>query len=111
LKLADVAAPVLSQNYLDKAAILIYFNFGAGVFPLPYTSNAGGKANTMSCLPRLSHIIITRFTLDNSNAIPLSTLLQYRYVIVPAGQLLGAAQRHVNLNDLEAVKRYFQLPD
>lgn len=31
----------------------------------------------------LKDIVVTRFTFDNSKSIPLSTLLQRRYVIIP----------------------------
>lgn len=111
LHLATIPAPVLTQNYLTSAAIVVYFALGVNAFPMPYTSYAGGKASVISFLPRPGRILITRFTIDNTNSIPLSTVLQYRYVIIPAGQLLGATQHHVNVNDPEALKAYFHLPE
>jgi hypothetical protein len=32
---------------------MVYFTFGEGIFPLPYTSYAGGKANTISFIPNV----------------------------------------------------------
>jgi hypothetical protein len=109
--LATLAAPALTQNYVNSAALLVYFTFGSGEFPMPYTSNAGGKASTISFIPQVGRFLITRFTFDNTDSINLSTGLQYRYVVIPAGQLVAAAQHHVNLNDPEAVKAYFNLPN
>lgn len=110
LHLADLSALSLSNEYLNNAAYQIYFTFGGGVYPLPYTSYAGGKQNTINYLPRLKHFIITRFTADNSNSVALSTLLQYRYVIIPGGTKL-LASKNININDYESVRKYFRIPD
>lgn len=111
MHVANLAAPVLTQNYINSAALLVYFGYGGGTLPLPYTSYAGGKASEINFRPQPGRFLIVRFTLDNTNSVNLSTVLQYRYVIIPAGQLIGAAQHHVNLNDPEAVKHYFNLPE
>ncbi|HTH81831.1 MAG TPA: hypothetical protein VL490_02775, partial [Mucilaginibacter sp.] len=87
-----------------------YLNFGAGVFPMPYTSYAGGIANTISYLPMQGKVLITRFTADNSASITLSTIIQYRYVIIPGGVNIGL-NNHVNLKDYEAVRKYYRIPD
>jgi len=83
VQVMDLAAPSLTSAMLNNATIQVFFTFGAGDFVLPYTSFAGGKVNTMSFIPQPGNILITRFTHDNSNAVPLSTLLQYRFVIIP----------------------------
>lgn len=112
LHAADISAPALSQSILDGGVVQVYFTFGGGVYTLPYTSYAGGKLNTISYWPRLKHIIVTRFTADNSNSVPLSTILQYRYVIIPGGTALAAIKNnHVNLNDYEAVRKFFRIQD
>ena len=111
MHVANLAAPMLTQNYINSAGLLIYFSYGGGVLPLPYISYAGGKASEISFRPQVGRFLIVRFTLDNTDSINLSTVLQYRYVIIPAGQLIGAAQHHVNLNDPEAIKAYFHLPE
>jgi hypothetical protein len=86
LNVGDLAAPVLVDSILQQGLVLVYFTYGAGVFPLPYTSYAGAKLSTMSFLPRNGNLLITRFTADNSNSIKLSSLLQYRYVIIPGAK-------------------------
>lgn len=106
----DLAAPALTQTMLDNATFQIYFTFGGGVYTLPYTSYAGGKLNTMSYFPRVGHFIITRFTADNSNSVPLSTILQYRYVIIPGGVNIGL-NNHPDLKDYEAVRKFYRIPD
>jgi hypothetical protein len=110
LHAGDLSAPKLTSAILNSGTVQVYFTFGGGVYTLPYTSYAGGKLNTMSYWPRLGHFIITRFTADNSNSVALSTLLQYRYVIIPGGITADAA-KHVNLNDYEAVRKYYRIAD
>jgi hypothetical protein len=85
LKAADLSAPDLVDSIVNQGAVLLYFTFGSGVYTLPYTSYAGGKLNTISFIPRVGSILVTRFTADNSNSIPLSTILQYRYILIPGG--------------------------
>jgi hypothetical protein len=110
LNIADLAAPALTQPLLDNGVFQIYFTFGGGIYAIPYTSFAGGKQNTVSYLPRLGHFIITRFTADNSNTIKLSTLLQYRYILIPGGQSLGV-NHHVDLSNYEAVRKFYRIPN
>ncbi|RYY34959.1 MAG: collagen-like protein [Sphingobacteriaceae bacterium] len=110
LRIADVAAPKLTSALLNNASIQVYFNFGGGIFTLPYSSYAGGKLNTMSFLPRVKKIIITRFTDDNSASIPISSFLQYRYIIIPGGAK-ATAKNSIDLNNYEAVKQYYNIPN
>ncbi len=85
LDVATLAAPSLTSADLNSATIMVYFNFGAGVFPLPYTSDAGAAVSTISFIPNVGSITITRFTADNSASITLGDALQYRFIIVPGG--------------------------
>jgi hypothetical protein len=43
----------------------------------------------------LGKILVYRFTLDNTNSVALSTVLQYRYVIIPGGT---TARKAININ-------------
>jgi len=110
LHVADLAAPMLTSTVLNNATFQVYLNFGAGVFPMPYTSYAGGLANTMSYLPMQGKFLITRFTEDNSASLSLSTVIQYRYVIIPGSVNIGL-NNHVNLKDYEAVRKFYRIPD
>jgi len=112
VKVANVAAPAIVDSILQKGLVLVYFTFGAGIFDLPYTSDAGGKANTISFLPQKGNILITRFTLDNSNTITLSTLLQYRYIVVPGGVASSSfanVTKQVHVGVPEAGQDYSQM--
>ena len=82
---ATLTATELTSAYISDATILVYFTFGAGVFQLPYTSYAGGKGSTISFIPEVGQILVTRFTFDNSASITMSTLLEFRFVIIPGG--------------------------
>lgn len=106
--IADLPAPALSADLLNTAIFKVYFAFADGIHPLPYTSYSGGKQNTISYHPRLKHFVITRFTSDNSNSAQLSSIIQYRYVIIPGETLIGKPQ---DLNDYEAVRKFYKIPE
>lgn len=112
LHLADLPAPALSNEILNSGTVMVYFTYGGGTFPLPYTSFAGGKSNTIAFLPKLKRFIITRFTADNSNSVALSTLLQYRYIIIPGGTVAPLSNlKETDLTNYEQVKKRFHIPD
>ncbi|HEY2053241.1 MAG TPA: hypothetical protein VGH14_04825 [Solirubrobacterales bacterium] len=54
---ATLNAPALTSQDIADASIQVYTTFGNEPFPLPYTSNAGGKLNTISynLAPRQDH--------------------------------------------------------
>jgi hypothetical protein len=110
LVVANLAASSITTSDLSNASIQVYLNFGAGVFPMPYTSDAGGKTSTMSFLPQVGRILITRYTADGTGSVSLSSVIQYRYVIIP-GSVLVAVNNHINLKDYEAVRKYFRIPN
>jgi hypothetical protein len=136
----DIAAPGVTAAFVAKGAVLVYFTFGDGVFPLPYTSYAGGKESTIGFIPAYSNggtgaagpndntIMVDRFTADNSASISLNALNQYRYVLIPGplpdGGLpfltapgTGEMQytlpdgRTIDLRDYEQVREAFGIPD
>jgi hypothetical protein len=85
LSVANLPATELTSAYLNTATVIVYLNYGVGEIPLPYTSDAGGKTSTISFIPQAGRILITRYTLDDSGSILLSSLLQCRWVIIPGG--------------------------
>jgi len=132
LQTANLTAPgVNSQFIVTGGVVAVYFTFGAGVLPLPYTSFAGGKESTISFIPAYGvtsgsagamndNILITRFTADNSGSVPLSSLLQYRYVLIPAGNLVTGggplvyrtpSGDSIDLRDYDQVRAAFGIQD
>lgn len=111
LKVGYLTAPALTPALLNTSLIQVYFTYGGGNFTLPYTSNAGGKPNTISYTPMSSKILITRFTHDNSNSVNLSTLLQYRYLIIPGGIAANAAKNKIDLEDYSATMKFLEIPE
>lgn len=89
VKRSLVEAKEITSDHLANAVILAYFTFGGSIFPLPYTSYAGGKVSTLSFIPKLGQIIITRFTHDNTASVGLAGSLSYRYIIIPGGVAAG----------------------
>jgi hypothetical protein len=112
LKVGYVAASDLSATILNSGLVMIYFTYGGGTFTLPYTSNAGGKPNTISFTPMLKKILVYRFAHDNSNSIALSTLLQYRYIIVPGGLSASRVANYVDYTNMsyEEVCKKLNIP-
>lgn len=84
-KVATVLAPELTDEVIQKSAILVYLDFGGGIFPLPYTSNAGGRTSTISFFPKQRKIRPTRVVHDGGNLLPLGNQIYYKYVIIPQG--------------------------
>jgi hypothetical protein len=104
---ADLAAPQLTTDMLNNGLTMVYFTYGGGVDALPWTSYAGNKTSQITYLPRFKHFNIIRYTLDNSNSVNLSTVLQYRYILIPGGVALAAIKNnHININDYNAVTRF-----
>lgn len=111
LKVGHLKVPSLSSDILNSGTVLVYFTYGGGVLVLPYSSYAGNKANTINYIPGLNKITITRFTHDNSNSVALSTLLQYRYILIPGGKVAArTAGSGPDFSDYGAVCAYYHLP-
>ncbi|MEO3403177.1 hypothetical protein AAFN85_04695 [Mucilaginibacter sp. CAU 1740] len=108
MHVADIPANDLTTENLSHALIQVYFTYGGGVFPLPHLTYAGNKASIINFAPRFKHFNITRYTLDNSNSVNLSTVLQYRYVIIPGG-IAAAKAKNIDVNDYESVRRYLRV--
>lgn len=110
LKVAYIPAPRLTADMLSNAAIMVYMDFGV-VVPLPYTNAAAGRLNTMSFIPAIGRICITRFSHDNSGLMSMPTSIKYRYIIIP-GSISGRhARPEVDLFDYKAVCAYYNIPE
>ncbi|MVZ65333.1 hypothetical protein GQF61_05660 [Sphingobacterium sp. DK4209] len=104
-RIQHIYAPQFTASRLENSAILVYLNFGGGVFPLPYTSNAGGRMSTISFQPKLSELLLSRMVYDGGALLNLSSNISYRYVIVPGTTLVGLKKRNINIQDADAVER------
>lgn len=78
-------APELSTDILSKGTILVYMTFGAGTYIIPYTSLAGGTANTITAISTVQKIKLFRFTHSGSGTVGLPTTLSWRYILIPGG--------------------------
>ena len=106
VRVANLAAPTLTSTMLNSAVIQVYFIFNGSVYPLPYTSFAGSKANTISFIPQSKRILITRFAFDDSGTTNLSSSLEYRYVIIPGVVALALKNSHIDMSDYKAVSQF-----
>lgn len=93
------AAPI-TQDVIDKADIRVYMKDGSRILSLPYAQVVGGTTYTIH-----QRFYIGRVELLASYAL---ATLPLRYVIIPGGSALRMA---LNLDDYEAVKKAFNLPD
>lgn len=107
-KIKHLIADSLTTDNLLNAAILSFFRIPGdeNIYPLPYTSYAGGIANTISTMPSVGKLFITRFTYDNSGSIGISSSLQYRYIIIPGSKNLRLAKPLKNMSYDEICKMY-----
>ena len=81
----SINAPELSADILAKGTILVYMNFGSGIYTLPYTSTAGGTANTITAISTVQKIKLFRFTHSGTGTVNLPTTLSWRYILIPGG--------------------------
>lgn len=82
------AVPQLTADIMAKGTILVYMSFGSGVnvYTLPYTSTAGGYANTITAIASLNSIKIFRFKhAADGTTVGLPASLSYRYILIPGG--------------------------
>ena len=80
-----INAPELSADILNKGTILVYVSFGSGTYTVPYTSTAGGFANTITAISNLQKIKLFRFRHDGAGTVNLPTTLSWRYILIPGG--------------------------
>ncbi len=80
-----INAPELSEDILSKGTVLVYVSFGSGTYTLPYTSTAGGFANTITAISTLKKIKLFRFRHDAGGTVNLPTTLSWRYILIPGG--------------------------
>lgn len=88
----SISAPELSEDILSKGTILVYVSYGAGTFTLPYTSLAGGTANTISAIATAKKIKLFRFTHSGAGTVGLPTTLSWRYILIPGGVAAATAK-------------------
>ncbi len=143
LKTSFILAPQITQAVMDSAVVLVYAKFTSNnqTFSLPYTSFAGGIANTLAYQAQIEtkepvaykalpsnadvaddapipvanqgRIRLFRITHDNSGSIGVSSNGEYRYIIIPGGVAAGAGAEPTNWNSMtyEQVKARFSIPD
>ncbi|WP_433834812.1 hypothetical protein [Flavobacterium anhuiense] len=89
------AVPQLTADIMSKGMVLVYMSFGSGtnIYALPYTSTAGGFANTISAISSLNSIKIFRFKHANDGTtVALPASLNYRYILIPGGAAAATAK-------------------
>lgn len=101
--IANVTAPKLTQDILDKGDVHIYWKIGSVVYYIPYSQTIGTTTYTIFQILTVGNIKLTA-----SYAITSTT--QIRYVIIPGG-IAGGRRAAIDFSDYEAVKRYYNLPN
>lgn len=102
----DYAAPEITQSVLDGALILAYMKYEAtNVFTLPYTSSAGGAANTITAIPSLGNLKIFRYRHDGAAFVNLGANVFIRYIIIPGGVAAKQTLDYKNMNYDEVCDR------
>ena len=105
-------APELSEDIVTKGTVLVYVSFGSGNFSLPYTSTAGGFANTLTAISSLKKIKLFRFRHDQAATVNIPTSLSWRYILIPGGvAATGKAAKKPNYSEMsyEEVCQHFNI--
>lgn len=82
----SIDAPELSADILAKGTILVYMSFASNVYALPYSSTAGGFANTITAISSVQKIKLFRFKhAGDGTTVGLPSTLNWRYILIPGG--------------------------
>ncbi len=101
--IANVAAPKLTQDILDKGDVHVYWKIGSSIYYIPYAQVLGTTTYTLFQILTVGNIKLTA-----SYAISSSTSI--RYVIIP-GSIAGGRKAAVDYRNYEEVKKYYNLKD
>ncbi|MDR6760945.1 hypothetical protein J2Y38_001143 [Flavobacterium sp. 2755] len=96
----SINAPELSTDILAKGTILVYMSFSGSVYTLPYTSTAGGAANTITAISTLQKIKLFRFRHDQVGTLGLPVSLGWRYILIPGGVAATAKTAKVDYSKM-----------
>ncbi|TYR38210.1 hypothetical protein FXV77_02710 [Sphingobacterium phlebotomi] len=103
MHIAHIYSPHITPSVESSAVVLVYLDYGGGVFPLPYTSRPLGRMSTISYKLKAREIVITRVAYDGGAIIPLSSSIRYRFMIIPSNFYVGMTRRGVDFKDPLAV--------
>ena len=119
----DLAASKITQNILDKGAVIVYGKLNGynpviwptdqvSALPIVITYMSGSTANidTWAARDTIGSIHISLTSSTNAYG-SISNAHQFRYVIIPGAQLTAAIKNHVNLKNYGEVKQAFNLRD
>ena len=82
--------PLITQSVIDTGQVQVWLRFGSDEVPLPYTSMAGGTANTIWARPEVGGIRIYRMThgCTTSGCLIGLPALEYRFAFLTGGSLV-----------------------
>lgn len=104
VRIGHLAAKGLSTTILNSGTVIVYLDYGGGIYQLPYTSRAGGRMSTISHHPKENRIIVYRFVYDGGSLLALPSQIMYRYIIIPGGTMASLKRKGVDLNDANQVE-------
>lgn len=99
VRVTHLAARGITTTILNSGTVMVYLNYGGGVFQLPFTSRAGGRMSTIAHHLKQNQIIVYRFVYDGGSLLNLGSQISYRYVIIPGGTIASLKRKGVDLND------------
>lgn len=105
VRAAHIYEPHLTADVIKNSAILVYLDYGQGLYPLPYTSYANNRMSTITFHTKLREFVIMRIVYDGGPTMSMSSYIQYRYVIIPGNFYMGLKNKKVNLKDPVTVEK------
>jgi len=105
VRIAHIYAPQITDAVIANSVVMMYLDYGGGLFPLPYTSRAGGRMSTITFKLKKSELVVYRMVYDGGALLNLGSFIKYRYVIIPGNLYMGMKDRNVDLRDPVAVEK------
>lgn len=108
VRAAHIYEPQLTADVIKNSAILVYLDYGQGLYPLPFTSSAFFRMSTITFHAKLRELVIMRMVYDGGPVVSINVNILYRYVIIPGNYYMAMKNKKVNLKDPVAVEKALQ---
>lgn len=111
IRMARINSTAITSTIVNSGLVLVYARRNSnlispgGTTPLPFTYdiNASDKATVYFSL---GTSVIYINTTNTTNTFYTDDTIEYRYVVIPGGAAVASA-KNINLNDPQAIEKYF----
>ncbi|KQC00182.1 collagen-like protein [Pedobacter sp. Hv1] len=115
IRSARINTTAITPAIINSGVVLVYARRNSdlilpgGTTPLPFSYDLSVVENIKATVNfSLGTSVIYINTTTSNNSLYAEATLEYRYVVIPGGVAIAAA-KNINLNDLQAVEKYFNI--